>query len=84
MTFNDNAQLDTSQVSGGSGGGRRGGMVIGGGGGVLGVIALILYMLLGGGGGYVAMRPCRRSTARFMGSSSISIASTAPSVSIVR
>lgn len=50
MTFNDNAQLDTSQVSGGSGGGRRGGMVIGGGGGVLGVIALILYMLLGGGG----------------------------------
>ena len=50
MTFNDNAQLDTSQISGGSGGGRRGGMVIGGGGGVLGVIALILYLLMGGGG----------------------------------
>ena len=51
MTFNDNAQLDTSQVGGGSGGGfGRGGMAAGGG-GILGIIALIFYMLTGGGGG---------------------------------
>lgn len=62
MTFNDNAQLDTSQVqSGGSGGGFGGG---GGGGGMIpggiatggigGVILLILMLLFGGnltGGG---------------------------------
>ena len=49
MTFNDDAQLDTSRVGGGGGGGYdRGGMVIGGGGGILGIIVLILYMLMGG------------------------------------
>lgn len=53
MTFNDNAQLDTSQVSGGSGGGgfRPGGMVVGGGGGILGLIVIVLMMLFGGGNG---------------------------------
>lgn len=51
MTFNDNAQLDTSQVSGGMGGGglRGGGIMIGGGGGVLGLIVLLVYMFMGGG-----------------------------------
>lgn len=53
MSFNENSQLDTSQVeSGGRGGGMSpGGMVIGGGGG-LGIIGLIIYLLmqfLGGG-----------------------------------
>lgn len=48
MTFNDGAQLDTSQVGGGSGGGfGRGGMAVGGG-GILGVIALIFYLITGG------------------------------------
>ncbi len=52
MSFNDNAQLDTSEISGGSGGGgmRGGGMILGGGGGLLGLIVLLLYMFLGGGG----------------------------------
>ena len=44
MTFNDDAQLDTSRIGSGGGGGGRGGMVIGGGGGILGILALILYM----------------------------------------
>jgi len=48
MTFNDDAQLDTSRIGTGGGGRGRGGMVIGGGGGILGVIALILYLLMGG------------------------------------
>lgn len=43
MTFNDNASLDTSQVSGGGRG--RGGMVIGGGAG--GILLLILSLLFG-------------------------------------
>ncbi|QQS00615.1 MAG: neutral zinc metallopeptidase [Austwickia sp.] len=52
MTFNDDAQLDTSQVGGGGGGGfGRGGAVIGGGGGILGIIALLLYLFTGLGGG---------------------------------
>lgn len=60
MSFNDNAQLDTSQVgSGGGGGGGRlgGGRMIPGGvgvGGVGGVILLVLYLVFGdalGGGG---------------------------------
>ncbi len=52
MTFNDDAQLDTSRIEGGGGGGfGRGGMVVGGGGGILGILALILYMLFGGSGG---------------------------------
>lgn len=46
MTFNDDAQLDTSGVSRGGGGGR--GLAIGGGGGLLGLVALVLYMLMGG------------------------------------
>lgn len=50
MTFNDNARLDTSNVSrgGGGGGGPGRGAVIGGGGGILGVIGLILFLLMGG------------------------------------
>lgn len=50
MTFNDNVQLDTSNVGGGGGGGR-GGMVVGG--GIGGLILLLLSMLFGniGGGG---------------------------------
>lgn len=54
MTFNDDAQLDTSQISGGSGGGggrRPGGLVVGGGGGILGLVILVLFMFLGGGNG---------------------------------
>src|SRR6478735_2112137 len=58
MTFNDNAQLDTSQVeSGGSSGGRGGGGFPGGiqvGGGIGGLILLILTLVFGGnvlGGG---------------------------------
>lgn len=49
MTFNDNAQLDTSQVtSGGSGGGgvAPGGIAVGG---VGGLILMIIMVLLGGG-----------------------------------
>ncbi|MEP7035215.1 MAG: neutral zinc metallopeptidase [Dermatophilaceae bacterium] len=52
MSFNDNANLDTSQVETGGGGGGRGGLAIGG--GVGGIIVLILTLLLGGnvtGGG---------------------------------
>lgn len=51
MTFNDDAQLDTSQVGSGGGGGgfRPGGMVIGGGGGCLSIIVLIVVLFLNGG-----------------------------------
>lgn len=50
MTFNDDARLDTSQVSGGRAGGfRPGGMVLGGGGGCLSIIVLLVVMFLGGG-----------------------------------
>ena len=45
MSFNDDANLDTSQVEGG-GGGRRGGLAIGG--GVGGIVLLILALLFGG------------------------------------
>jgi predicted metalloprotease len=45
MTFNEGADLDTSQVTGG-GGGVRGGAVIGGGAG--GIILLILGLIFGG------------------------------------
>jgi predicted metalloprotease len=44
MSFNDNVQLDTGQVSGGGGGGR-GGMVIGG--GLGGIILLIVAIIFG-------------------------------------
>ena len=65
MTFNDEAQLDTSQVGGGSGGGfRPGGMVLGGGGGCLSIIVLLVILFLngglpggGGGGGGQAPAP---------------------------
>lgn len=49
MSFNEGANLDTSQVEsggGGRGGGRGGGLVIGGGAG--GIILLILTLLFGG------------------------------------
>ena len=61
MTFNDNAQLDTSQVEsgggsrgGGFGGGSRGGggQLPGGmkvGGGIGGLIVLVLVLVFGGG-----------------------------------
>jgi predicted metalloprotease len=53
MSFNDNAQLDTSQVqSGGSGGGGGGGGFPGGiqvGGGIGGLILLVLMLIFGGG-----------------------------------
>jgi len=45
MSFNDNAQLDTSQVGGGGSGGRPGGMVIGG--GIGGLILLVLALIFG-------------------------------------
>jgi predicted metalloprotease len=52
MSFNEDANLDTSQVESGGGGGGPGGMAIGG--GVGGIIVLILTLLFGGditGGG---------------------------------
>lgn len=53
MSFNDNYQLDTSQVEsgGGAGGMSPGGMVIGGGGGlgILGIIAWLVMSFFGGG-----------------------------------
>jgi predicted metalloprotease len=59
MQFNDDAQLDTSQVTdarggGGFGGGGfgRGGLAAGGGGlGLVGLIVVVLFNVLGGGGG---------------------------------
>ncbi|HET8631010.1 MAG TPA: neutral zinc metallopeptidase [Thermomicrobiales bacterium] len=52
MSFNDNAQLDPSQVSDQRGGGRfggvpGGGLAIGGGGGCLTVVIIIVALLLG-------------------------------------
>jgi len=52
MSFNDDANLDTSQVESGGSGGGRGGMAIGG--GVGGILVLILTLFFGGnitGGG---------------------------------
>lgn len=58
MQFNDDAQLDTSQVQdargggGGFGGMGRGGLAAGGGGlGLVGLIVVVLFNVLGGGGG---------------------------------
>ncbi|MGN6607329.1 MAG: KPN_02809 family neutral zinc metallopeptidase [Jatrophihabitans sp.] len=60
MRYNDDAQLDTSEVSdirgGGGGGGLLGGMIggraaAGGGVGILGIVAYLLFTFLGGGGG---------------------------------
>lgn len=46
MSFNDDVQLDTSQVgSGGSGGGAPGGMVVGG--GIGGIVLLIIALIFG-------------------------------------
>ncbi len=45
MSFNDNANLDTSQVESGGGGGR-GGLAVGG--GIGGLVVLILTLLFGG------------------------------------
>ena len=53
MRFDDDSQLDTSQVQDTRGRGgfpRRGGVAIGGGAGLVGVILFILIQLLGGGG----------------------------------
>ncbi|HEX8767862.1 MAG TPA: neutral zinc metallopeptidase [Jatrophihabitans sp.] len=52
MQFNDDAQLDTSQVQDARGGGMgRGGLAVGGGGlGLVGLIAVVLFNVLGGGG----------------------------------
>ncbi|GAB77438.1 hypothetical protein SAMN05421595_1273 [Austwickia chelonae] len=54
MTFNDDAELDTSDITGG-GEGTFGhtGAIIGGGGGILGLIALVVYTLMGGSGSQV-------------------------------
>lgn len=54
MSFNEGAQLDTSQVTGagGGGGGSRGGVVIGG--GVGGIILTIIIVLLGGDPGTIS------------------------------
>ncbi len=54
MQFNDDAQLDTSQVQDARGGGGigRGGLAVGGGGlGLVGLIVVVLFNVLGGGGG---------------------------------
>jgi hypothetical protein len=57
MQFNDDAQLDTSQVQDARGGGGFGGMggrglAAGGGGlGLVGLIVVVLFNVLGGGGG---------------------------------
>jgi uncharacterized protein len=55
MQFNDDAQLDTSQVQdarGGGGGFGMGGLAAGGGGlGLVGLIVVVLFNVLGGGGG---------------------------------
>lgn len=48
MTFNDDAQLDTSGVSRGGGGRGGRGLAIGGGGGILGLIVLVIYLFMGG------------------------------------
>ena len=50
MSFNDNAQLDTSQVESGGGGGGRGGFPGGTrvGGGIGGLILLIIMLIFGG------------------------------------
>src|SRR5918995_367459 len=53
MRFDDDSQLDSSQVRDTRGRGgfpRRGGVAIGGGAGILGVVVFILLQLLGGGG----------------------------------
>ncbi len=46
MSFNDNANLDTSQVESGGSGVGRGGLAVGG--GVGGIVVLILTLLFGG------------------------------------
>jgi predicted metalloprotease len=53
MRFDDDSQLDTSQVQDTRGRGgfpRGGGVAVGGGAGVLGLIVFVLFQLLGGGG----------------------------------
>lgn len=49
MTFNDNARLDTSQVSSGRGGGGMGRGAAVGGGGLGGLLLLLLVYMFGGG-----------------------------------
>jgi uncharacterized protein len=61
MRFDEDSQLDTSQVQdtrgrgGFSGFPRRGGVAIGGGAGILGLIVFVLLQLLGGGGATSAL-----------------------------
>jgi predicted metalloprotease len=52
MRFDEDSQLDTSQVQDTRGRGfpRSGGVAIGGGAGILGLIVFVLFQLLGGGG----------------------------------
>jgi uncharacterized protein len=55
MDFNEDAQLDTSQISdqrSGGGMGGLGGLAVGGGGlGIVGLLVVLLFNVLGGGGG---------------------------------
>lgn len=53
MRFDDDAQLDTSQVDDKRGRrmSRRGGLALGGGGGIVGIILVLVMTLAGGGGG---------------------------------
>jgi len=60
MQFNDDAQLDTSQVQDARGGGGigRGGLAVGGGGlGLVGLIVVVLFNVLGGGGSSTGALP---------------------------
>jgi predicted metalloprotease len=63
MRFDEDSQLDTSQVQdtrgrgGFSGFPRRGGVAIGGGAGIIGVILFILLQVLGGGGATTGALP---------------------------
>lgn len=71
MSFNENARLDTSSISGGGGGGGggRGGMVVGG--GILGLIIAILTMLLGGDPSQLPTSSTQDSGAQDVSSSAI-------------
>ena len=55
MSFNDNVQLDTSQVGSGGSGGAPGGMVVGG--GIGGIILLIIGLIFGINPGQLPTNP---------------------------
>ncbi|WP_168581556.1 KPN_02809 family neutral zinc metallopeptidase [Gephyromycinifex aptenodytis] len=68
MVFNNDAQLNTSNVSRGGGGSGPGrGAVLGGGGGILGVVGLIIYMLLGGNPADLQQQPVAQQPAGAQG-----------------